>query len=252
MPSETIIFLMFITLLAGYVDGIAGGGGLLVVPALLTAGIPPHFTLGTNKLAASIGVFGSAYTFMRKRLFNPLLWKAAALAALIGSTTGAVVAQLFSNINLQLIMPIILIAVAIYMLINNPAKSLTEPNIGFQPKPLSSSIMGSVLGFYDGFLGPGTGSFWVTLVMMVYKLDMVQASGVARFMNLISNVAALGTFIYFGSVYFSLGITMGLTYFIGSYMGANSAIRFGAKFIKPLFLLMVVLIAIRLIWQQWF
>lgn len=251
METETILFLMFITLLAGYVDGIAGGGGLLVVPALLTAGIPPHYTLGTNKLASSIGVFGSAYAYMRKRHVNPLLWKAAILAALFGSMSGALVAQLFSSINLQTIMPIILIVVAIYMLFDTN-KKLTITNANFQPKPLSSSILSGILSFYDGFLGPGTGSFWVTVVMLVYKLDIVQASGVARVMNFVSNITALSTFIYFNNVYFKLGLAMGLTYFVGSYAGANLAIRLGAKFIRPLFLTMVVLIALRLIWIRWF
>lgn len=247
---EVILVLMSICFIAGFVDAIAGGSGLLVVPALLATGLPPQLTIGTNKFAASFGVLCSATTFIRRGIFNPLYWRAAILAVFIGALCGALATQLISSHVFRQLIPIAVIAVAVYMLI--PKKSVTESaSKTFRPRSSSSAILGTILGFYDGFLGPGTGSFWATLVMAVYKLDLLTASGVARFMNLISNTVALMTFILLGDVDYQLGIFLAIALAAGSYIGANAAIRFGVKFIKPVFLTVVIVLAIHMIYVEW-
>lgn len=108
------------------------------------------------------------------------------------------------------------------------------------------------MGFYDGFFGPGAGSFWVGAMMAMYKMDIMQASAVAKLMNFISNFTALVTFIILNHVDYALGLTMGVTLMIGSYLGVRSAITFGGKFIRPLFLTVVLVMAAELTWTQWF
>ncbi len=245
-----LIILMCTGFCAAFIDSIAGGGGLLMVPAFLTAGIPPYLTLGTNKLAATMGVATAAYTYVKKNLFKAQLWIAAIIAAFIGSVIGAIVVHLFSARFLKLFLPLAVILVAVYALW--PKKIENEKNnYTYKPKKFSSAAIGLSLGFYDGFFGPGTGSFWTTAVMLFYKMDMLSASGVARFMNFVSNLVALITFIILGNVDVPLGFCVGLAMIVGSYLGAHSAIRYGVKFIKPIFVTVVIIMAIRLIYVEW-
>jgi uncharacterized protein len=251
LSTQTLLLLMFVSLCAGFVDGVAGGGGLLTVPALLTVGLPPHIVLGTSKLAGTLGVSSSAWTYIKKGIFNPLYWKAAITASLIGASFGVLANHILSANILKKLLPIVIVGVAIYMLWPK-AKNTFNSQINFKPNKFSSSLVASVLSFYDGFIGPGTGSFWVTAVMSIYKLDMVTASGIARFMNLTSSLVALITFISLNSVDYHVGLLMGLGFMLGSYQGAHYAIRFGARFIKPIFMVVVIILAINLGYMEWF
>lgn len=246
----TGLLLALVGLVAGYVDGMAGGGGLMTVPVLLSVGIPPHFVLGTNKLAATMGVSQSARAFIRKKIFQPRLWLAAILAAVIGSLAGAVLVQFIHADFLAKLIPAVMIVVIIYVAFpKHPHRYQRKPD--FKPKALPSAVLTGTVGFYDGFLGPGTGTILTALVMAVFKVELIQASGVAKFMNFLSNFAALITFIIMRHVIYSVGIIMGVTYMIGSHLGAHTAIRFGSRYIKPVFLLIAVVICVRLIWVEW-
>jgi len=248
---EIFILLLMVAFLAGFIDAIAGGGGLLTVPALLTAGVAPHETLGTNKLCATFGSFNAARTYIKRGIFQPLLWKAASLATFIGAAIGTVLAHLTSDDVLGKILPVVIVLAAVYMLFPQRKRSqLLSREV--KPGTSSSVITGSVLGAYDGYAGPGTGAFWTTLVMAIYKLDIVTASGVARFMNFISNFVSLVTFMLLGHVNYVLGLSMGATLIIGSYLGANAAIRYGAKFIRPVFIIFVIAAAGRVAYVEWF
>lgn len=235
---------------ASFIDSIAGGGGLLMVPAFLTAGIPPHLTLGTNKLSATMGVATAVRAYIKKGFFKPSLWVAATIAALIGAAIGAIATHFISAKFLQLFLPAAVILVAIYAILPKK-KNLKHNDHFYKPKKTSSTFMASIIGFYDGFLGPGTGSFWTSALMYFYKMDMLAASGVARFMNFISNVVALTTFCILGNVDYSLGLAVGVSMIVGSYLGAHSAIKYGSKFIKPVFVTVVILLAIHLIYLEW-
>jgi uncharacterized membrane protein YfcA len=139
---------------------------------------------------------------------------------------------------------------SIYVGLFRPDKNLDFRHFQhFKPPPLSSFILGKILGCYDGCFGPGTGSFWTCSVMAIYKMDLLSASGVARVMNFISNFTALLTFMVLRNVDYSIGIVMGLGLLAGSYVGARSAIHFGAAFIRPIFLTVVIALAFHLVWH---
>lgn len=238
--------------MGGFVDSIAGGGGLITLPALLSIGIPPHIALGTNKLAATFGSFNASRIFIQRKILDPRLWQACIFATAIGALIGVIVNYFLPTHFLRQFLPILIITVAIYVGVFRPDKNRDFSQFkNFNPPKTSSFLLGNILGFYDGCFGPGTGSFWTCLVMAKYKMDLLSASGVARVMNFVSNFVALLTFMMLRNINYSVGIIMGLGLLAGSYFGAHSAIRFGAKFIRPVFLTVVIIIALHLLWQEY-
>lgn len=250
LTTQTILFLAGIGFLAGFIDSIAGGGGLITIPALLTVGIPPHLAIGTSKFSATFGSAKASHAFIKRKIIKPRLWAHAIIFTALFAVIGVIANHFIPADFLKKFLPFLIIMVAIYVGIYKPDKN-REPGqfVNFEPPKFSSGIMGSILGFYDACFGPGTGSFWTCAVMAIYKMDLLTASGVARFMNFISNIAGLCAFILARSVNYKVGVVMGLGLLIGSYFGANSAIRFGAKFIRPIFLIVVISIAGRMLWQ---
>lgn len=250
-PS-TWALLIFVGLIAGFIDAVVGGGGMLTVPALLSLGLPPHLTLGTNKLSACFSSGTASYAYFRKQLFNPQFWRQSFYSTLIGALSGTVFVNLIDTQWLEKILPLIILIVAIYTLLNRihdiDNHQLPENKSVFHIK---QSIQGFLLGFYDGASGPGTGAFWVISNMKLYKLNILLSSGVAKAMNFTSNVTSLSVFICFGQVDWSIGLTMGSCLMLGAYIGAHSAIHFGAKFIRPIFILIVVIMAIKLGVNAW-
>ena len=238
-------------LLAGFIDAIAGGGGMLVMPALLSTGMPPHLVVGTNKLVGTFGTFSASLTFIRKGLFQPGLWWAMSFATCVGAFIGAVLIYLMSPGVLKKLLPLAILLAAAYLAWPRRARSATislEPPL--PPDAIRRGVKwltGGLIGFYDGFIGPGTGAFWMAAAMKLFRLDLVAAAGVARFMNFISNLTALLTFMALGTINYAVGLSMGLLLMIGSFIGAHSAIRYGAPFIRPVFLIVVLLMAGRLI-----
>ncbi|MAD77265.1 MAG: hypothetical protein CML20_21215 [Rheinheimera sp.] len=250
--TDLLLILCIVAFVAGYIDAIAGGGGLLTVPALLTAGLPPHLVLGTNKLAATFGSLTASLTYYRKRLFNPRYWRRSIGYTAIGALLGTLVVDQLSTELLEKLLPILILLAAIYTLFNRiqPDDRLHLPQ---QNAKLfwQQRLQGLTLGFYDGVAGPGTGAFWMVSSMAMYKINLLLTSGVARTMNFISNGFSLVAFMALGHVNYVLGIAMGLCLMLGAFLGAHSAIRFGSKFIRPVFISVVIAIALRLAWQAW-
>ena len=244
------LILAIVGLLAGFVDAIVGGGGLLTIPTLISVGLPPHIALGTNKLAGTVGVLNAVYVYLCKRLYKPQLWLIAVFASAIGSAIGALAIHYISANWLNKMIPLILIVIALYMAM---PKSLHHKGqkTDYRPATRTGGLLGIILGFYDGFFGPGTGSFWTSALIFFFKLDLLQATAIAKLMNFISNAAALLVFIYYDSINYTLAFALMLGYILGAYFGAHSAIKYGRKLIKPLFLTVVTAIAIKLIWQYW-
>lgn len=242
--------LSVIAVIAGFVDAIAGGGGLLTVPALLSTGMPVHMVLGTNKLASTFGTATASFTFYRNKLFSPKLWFHCATSTFIGAAIGAGAVYLIDGDFLEKILPLLIIATAIYTLLK---KSPTEINCLSTHKPckVKQWIQGLLIGFYDGFAGPGTGAFWTVSGQILYKVDILISSGVARAMNFISNFTALITFMILGQVDYMIGASMGVCLMLGSIIGAKTAIRFGSNFIRPIFIFVVLCISIKLAWSAW-
>jgi len=250
LELDILAILMVLSFTAGFVDAVAGGGGAIMLPALLTAGLPPHLALGTNKLSATFGSTTAAFTYVKRGLFRPVLWKAGMVGTFVGACTGTLATFLFSGEEMNKLLPSLIIAAAVWLLLQRNHSRIENPT-RYRPALRSSGGLGGALGFYDGFFGPGTGSFWTTLVMSLYPVGIVEASGVARFMNWISNAVSLLTFMALGSVHFGVGIPLGITLMMGAWLGAHSAIRFGGKFIRPILVLVTLALAGRLIWVEW-
>ncbi|MGF1729556.1 sulfite exporter TauE/SafE family protein [Photobacterium kasasachensis] len=251
-PSMLII-LGLVALAAGFIDAVAGGGGMLTVPALLSIGLPPHIALGTNKLAATFASSTAAWTYYKKQLFSPAFWRMSFVATLIGAISGTLVVDLISTAWLEKVLPLIILTVAIYT-IWHPHPKGNSHSLPTPCKKLTKKqwIQGTTLGFYDGVAGPGTGAFWTVSNMALYRLDILMASGLSKAMNFTSNLTSLVTFAILGHINFALGLTMGVCLMLGAYIGAHSAIRFGAKFIRPVFVTVVIVLAVKLAWQAWF
>lgn len=247
------ITLCGVAFIAGFIDALAGGGGMLTVPALLTAGLPPHIALGTNKLAASFASSTASITFYRKKLFNPVFWKLSIIATAIGAVFGTVVVSYLSTEFLDKILPILIVLTAIYTLlakqILDSQQNLPKPSTQLTTKQI---IQGLILGFYDGVAGPGTGAFWTASSSALYKINILLSSGLARSTNFVSNFCSLLTFLYLGYVDVVLGISMGVFMMLGAWGGAHSAIKYGNKFIRPVFITVVIIMSIKLAWDAWF
>ncbi|WP_162062742.1 sulfite exporter TauE/SafE family protein [Vibrio taketomensis] len=248
-----LLVLALVAFIAGFIDAVAGGGGMLTVPALLSLGLPPHMALGTNKLAATFASSTAAFTYYRKRLFRPRSWKRAFITTFIGAILGTLFVDWISNEWLEKALPLVILIAAIYSVWHKTPKN--SGNETPPPCPIfhkKQIIQGSLLGFYDGVAGPGTGAFWTVSTMALYRLNILIASGVAKAMNFTSNFTSLITFAILGHIDWLLGLTMGICLMAGAFVGAHSAIRFGANFIRPIFVTVVSILAVKLAYDAWF
>lgn len=230
--------IMFVVaLIAGWIDSIAGGGGLITLPALLAAGLPPHVALGTNKLQSTFGSFTASFNHVRKGVVDlrRALWGIVFTA--IGAAAGAAVVQLINSELLEKIIPILLLAILVYFIFS--------PRLGDHDSPprmtanLFHLIFGLGLGFYDGVFGPGTGSFWAFAYVSLMGFNLLRASGYTKVMNFTSNILSLITFAIGGNVTLMIGVVMGAGQIIGAYFGSHMAIKRGARFIRPVFIIVV-------------
>ena len=233
---------------AGFIDAIAGGGGLITVPVLLWAGLPPQIALGTNKLQSSCGTALAAWRYGRAGF---LRWKAllpVLAITLAASTLGAFAVSKIDAGFLRQLIPALLIGIAIWLWL--------QPNIGVKPglprlsPGVFGLIFGTALGFYDGFFGPGTGSFWTIAFMLLLGLDLSTATGHTKAVNLASNLGALLIFIPSGQIRYDFAAVMIFGQLLGARMGSGLVITRGSRFIRPVFLTVVIAIAARLLWQN--
>lgn len=233
---------------AGFVDSIAGGGGMISLPALLAAGLPPHLALGTNKLQSALGTTFAAGNYARRGfvaregLVAGIGWTG--VAAFAGAWC---VSRLPADLLVRVI-PWLLVAIFAYVLVS--------PKVGEARTRARWSVItfntvaGLGLGFYDGFFGPGTGSFWTMGFVLLLGYPLPQATGHTKVMNLTSNIASLAWFAWHGSVFWMVGATMGAANIVGALLGSHLAIRKGAKFIRGAFLVVVGLTIARLLWRS--
>ena len=233
---------------AGFVDAIAGGGGLIAVPVLLWTGLPPQVALGTNKLQS---IFGTALAAWRYGRAGFLRWKTLVpglAITLVASIVGAFAVSKIDAGFLRQLIPGLLICIAIWLWL--------QPNLGLKPgAPRVSATafalcFGSIFGFYDGFFGPGTGSFWTIACMLLLGLDLSTATGHTKAMNLASNLGALLIFVPTSQIRYDFAAIMIIGQLIGARLGSGLVIARGSRFIRPIFLTVVVAIAARLLWQN--
>ncbi len=247
----TLIIILFLTgLIAGFIDSVAGGGGLITLPVLLSIGISPVLALGTNKMQSSMGTLSASFNFIRKGKVDLKSLKLGILCTFIGAASGSILVQVLESDFLVKIIPILLIIIFLYTLFS---KKISDKEV----KPRISErlyfvVFGLLIGCYDGFFGPGTGSFWVASCIFFIGAGMIRATGITKIMNFTSNVVSLIFFIIGGNVLFKVGIIMGVGQLIGAKIGSSLAIKNGTKFIRPLFLTMVFLTIVKLVYQTYY
>ena len=233
----------------GFIDAVAGGGGLITVPALLATGMPPQVALGTNKLQSSFGTSMAVWRYARAGLMKTPGLKLAVVLSYLASVGGAHAVSVLSKDLLKQLIPWLLAAVAVYTAMNRKFGVKTGERrmsaVGF------AIIFGLALGFYDGFFGPGTGSFWTLGAVALLGLDLKGATGYTKAANLASNLGALGIFLANGSVHFAAAAAMIAGQLLGARLGSGMVIRKGAGFIRPVFLTVVFAMTVKLLWDAW-
>lgn len=240
-----LLALMGVGMLAGFVDAIAGGGGMIAVPALLSAGLPPVSALATNKLQSVFGTGMAALTYWRRGFVNLPALGLAMVLTFGGSLLGAFAVKQIDTSLLEIAVPVALIAIACYFLFApNVTDADRHARLGFL---VFVPVMGFLIGFYDGIFGPGTGSFFTIGFVMLFGLGLTRAAGHTKILNLVSNLAALTLFIPSGDVYWGAAIVMAIGQLAGGYIGAHTGIRFGARVIRPLVVAVSVIMAVRLL-----
>jgi uncharacterized protein len=233
---------------SGLVDAISGGGGLITLPLMLSLGFPPHYALGTNRLQASFGSFTASYYYVKKDVVNlrACLW--GIVFTFIGAAIGTWAVQQISSDALKHIIPFMLVGVIIY--------SFIKINIEDTDRRARMSefvfylLAGLSLGFYGGFFGLGIGSFWAIAFVIGIGYNLKKATGYTKIMNFTSNIVSLFIFMLGGYVLWGIGILMSLGQIAGSKIGAEMVIKREAKFIRPIFIVTVIVTTLKLIYDM--
>ncbi|CAH8182906.1 TSUP family transporter [Vibrio aestuarianus] len=250
---EVLGLLFLVASAAGFIDAMAGGGGLLTLPALLAAGVPPAQALATNKLQSSFGSFSATWYFVRNGMVSLKEMKLAIACTFIGSACGAELVQHIDASLLTSLIPILLISISLYFLLAPQTKAVQgNPRLS---EGLFAFFIGGGVGFYDGFFGPGTGSIFTVCFVVLGHFSLVEATARTKLLNFTSNVAALLFFLIAGLPIWEIGLVMAVGGFIGARMGAKVVVTKGQKWIRPLVIVMSMLMAAKLLWQQhpqWF
>ena len=237
-----------LTFLAGLVDSIGGGGGLISLPAFLMAGLPPHNAIATNKLASSVGTTISTARYCKNGFFNKKLALPSILMALFGSFLGAKLVLVASDEFLKKIMFIILPIVAVIVLLE---KKEPEYDFSFPASRRMLVVCGSafLIGIYDGFYGPGTGTFLLLVLTHIARMDVRTASGNVKLINLSSNISALLTFLVNGQVNVVYGMAGAVFCLAGHYIGSGLVIKNGSKIVRPIIIFVLILLFIKVLWR---
>ena len=237
---EILAFLFFVGVVAGFLDTLVGGGGLLAVPALLLSGIPPIYVLGTNKFQGSMGTGIATFLLFKKKKIDWNSVKNLMFASFIGSIVGGVIIQFIDTQFLSFVIPIVLVFIAIYFIVSPKPKSIAS-----NPKSNKKFELFAVpvVGFYDGMFGPGAGSFFAMTGVMIKKLEIIQATILAKPLNFASNIAGFIIFFSFGHIAFLIGLLMMMGQMIGAFFGTHYLLKANPLIIR----LLIVIISISML-----
>lgn len=238
--------------LAGLIDAVVGGGGLIQVPLLLATmpGVPIPILFGTNKLSSIAGTTSSAWQYSRK---IPIPWDLtipASTAALIGAASGAAAVSFLPSAALKPLVLLMLILVGGYTFLKRDFGKLHREPIVKTHKKKWAFVLGLSIGFYDGFFGPGTGSFLIFGFVRLFGMDMLHASASSKFVNVATNLAALSFFLLHEGVMWKIGLLMAVSNVIGAQVGTRLAVRHGNRFIRMLLLFVVSVLIVKLGWDM--
>lgn len=243
--SELEALLFAIALVAGLVDSIAGGGGLLTVPALLWTGLPPVEALATNKLQASFGSFIATVNFMRQGAVDLRLSRFSVACTFVGASVGALLVQVMSPELLERVIPFLLIGCAFYLL-RSPRTADADSHRRISDRAFALGI-GTTVGFYDGFFGPGTGTFFAAAYLVLLGYNLRRATAHTKLLNFTSNLASLCWFAIGGYVVWRTGLIMAAGQFIGAWTGSHLVLRHGGRLVRPLLVVVTLAISLRLL-----
>ena len=243
---ETILILLA-SGFAGMVDAIVGGGGLILVPALFATfpAAPPATLLGTNKCAS---VWGTAFATLKYSRRVDMRWRAllpAAVCALAGSFIGAWTVTQIDPAFLRKALPFILLAVLLYTLAKKDLGRAHQPHQNKNRERLIACVIGALIGWYDGFFGPGTGSFFIFLLVRFLGYDFLHASASAKLLNVATNIVAIVLFAMKGHIWWQIGLMMAAANVAGSLIGSHLALKHGAGFVRWAFVLVVGVLIIK-------
>lgn len=245
---DTLALLFAVALIAGFIDAIAGGGGLLTIPALLSAGIPPAMALGTNKLQACGGSFSASLYFVRQKAVNIREIALLIVLTFIGASLGTIMVQQVDIAFLKVALPFLVMAIGVYFLFSPTISEETKKQRVSYPCFAFSAGMG--IGFYDGLFGPATGSFFTLAFVLLLGFPLTKSVAHAKVLNFTSNIASLLFFILGGAVLWKIGFLMLIGQFIGGSLGARMVVTKGKKIIRPLIVTMSFLMVIKMLSEQ--
>jgi uncharacterized protein len=243
------IFLCLAGFIAAFVDSIAGGGGIISLPAFLAFGVPPYLALGTNKFASTAASFTSSLKYTQSEKVNFQLLKYLIPFTLIGAVWGANTVLKIDQRLLYIMVLVLVLGVGIYSLLS---KKIGQNGkfLGINRQNICLGILFAfALGFYDGFFGPGTGSFLMFGLIAFYHFDFIQASGNARVLNFVSNIAALVTFAIHRQVNYIIGLPVLVAMIFGAWLGTKMALHNGIKLVKPIFVIMSLAVAVKMLFS---
>jgi len=248
LSALAVALLALLAFLAGVVDAVAGGGGLITVPALIASGLPPHLVLGTNKGQSVFGALSALLRFRRSGILDPARARAAFPAGLGGSLSGAGLVLLVRPEILRPVVLALLAAVALFTAFRPrlPGGSFRLFPVRPSRAPLAAALIAFALGAYDGFFGPGTGTFLILAFALVLGDGATRASGEAKVVNFASNLAALGLFALRGTVLWRVALPMAVGQFAGSALGAHLALARGDAFVRRVVVGVVLLVCVKL------
>lgn len=236
--------------LAGFVDAIAGGGGLISLPAYLLTGIPAHLAIGTNKLSSGMGTLAATAEFARSGYIRVKLALLAIICAIIGANTGSHLALLLSDHWFRLFLLVVLPLTALYLLghksaLAAPATAVLAP----RRTAVYTGLIAVVLGTYDGFYGPGAGTFMLLALTVIARLPLHDAAGTTKVINLTTNLTSLVVFLLNGKVYLLLGLVAGTFSILGNHLGATYFTHFGSRGARPLILFVLTIFFTKTLWD---
>lgn len=250
LTIQGYLMIFFAIFLAGLIDSVVGGGGLISLPAYLVAGLPPHLATGTNKCSSTFGTLLSTWRFMKNKKMHYKVAFLSALWALGGSYVGAKINMAIDEKYLGYILIALLPLITLFLLLKKDfGKEDRTEALSPQKTYLFSICIGFVIGMYDGFFGPGTGTFLILCYTGLMGFDLITASGNAKVVNLSSNIAAFITFAFSSQILWSLGIPAAFFGVLGNYIGSGLAIKKGAKVIRPMFFVALALLFGKIIYD---
>ncbi len=246
VSESVLIWLFCAAFIAGIVDAIAGGGGLITVPSMMLAGVPPLVVLGTNRLQAVIGETTALITYWLNKEIKLKGFGLGILTTAIGAVLGSYSVSLFSKEVLQLLLPILMVCITFYSILSKRMKNNLTSTARISNRHFMM-ICGLAIGFYNGFFGPGTGSIWMVAFVILLGVTIKKATIATKPLNLVGNLVSLMFFIGLGSVDFTLGLVMGAGQILGSVIGSKIVIQNGDKVVRPVFITVTLFMTVKLL-----